>query len=131
MFVAGFIGSPAMNFIKGRLISDGAASRFESEGVVLRVNVPDAAAGSRDCFLGIRPEEFKVADTDNSAIKGVIDVVEPTGPDTMVTAKVGGHAIVGRAEPRFRGRRGDQIRFNVDPQSINLFDAETENRIET
>ncbi|MBB3565790.1 ABC-type sugar transport system ATPase subunit [Rhizobium sp. BK512] len=60
----------------------------------------------------------------------MIDVAEPTGPDTMVTVTVGKHTIVARAEPRFKGRRGDQIRFGVDPQSINLFDAETEVRIE-
>jgi len=131
MFVAGFIGSPAMNFIRGRLISDGTASRFESEGVVVHVSASKAAAGSRQCFLGIRPEEFKIVDSDDAAITGVIDVVEPTGPDTMVTVKVGDHAIVARAEPRFQGRRGEQIRFGVDPQSINLFDAETEDRIAT
>jgi multiple sugar transport system ATP-binding protein len=86
--------------------------------------------GSRACFLGIRPEEFKLVDNDDVAIKGVIDVVEPTGPDTMVTVKVGEHSIVARAEPRFQGRRGDQVRFGVDRQSINLFDAKTEVRIE-
>jgi multiple sugar transport system ATP-binding protein len=130
MFVAGFIGSPAMNFIRGRLISDGTASRFESEGVVVPVSARETAVGSRACFLGIRPEEFKLVDNDDVAIKGVIDVVEPTGPDTMVTVKVGEHSIVARAEPRFQGRRGDQVRFGVDRQSINLFDAKTEVRIE-
>ncbi|MGZ2384416.1 ABC transporter ATP-binding protein [Rhizobium brockwellii] len=131
MFVAGFIGSPAMNFIRGELISDDGGSRFESGGVIVPVSIPDSAARRRDCVLGVRPEELKVVERDNAAIHGVIDVVEPTGPDTMVTAVVGDHAIVARAEARFQGRRSDQVRFSVDAQSINLFDAETQDRIET
>ncbi|WP_281517681.1 TOBE domain-containing protein [Ferranicluibacter rubi] len=101
------------------------------EGVRIAVHVSGDVARSRDCVLGVRPEELKVTNTDDAAIKGVIDVVEPTGPDTMVTVRVGGHSVVARAEPRFQGRRGDQVAFKVDPLSINLFDAETENRINT
>ncbi|MFP3546928.1 hypothetical protein SB748_26190 [Rhizobium sp. SIMBA_035] len=54
IFIAGFIGSPAMNFIRGTLIFDGTASRFESEGVVVRIGASKAVAGSRECFLGIK-----------------------------------------------------------------------------
>ncbi|WP_255761332.1 TOBE domain-containing protein [Neorhizobium galegae] len=67
---------------------------------------------------------------EDAFLEGVIDVVEPTGPDTMVTAIIGNQTVIARAEPRFKGRRGDQIRFKVDPSSINLLDAKTEARID-
>jgi len=73
-------------------------------------------------MLGVRPDELKVSGADNAPIKGVIDVVELTGPDTMLTVRV-----VARAEFPFQGRRGDPVAFDVDPLSIN---AETEDRIE-
>jgi multiple sugar transport system ATP-binding protein len=129
MFVAGFIGSPAMNFIRGRVISEDGRSRFESEGVDMSL-IGYADAGSRDCVLGVRPEELKVVTADRASIRGLIDVVEPTGPDTMITAIVGDQPVVARGEARFTGRRGDHVWFSVDPQSINLFDAITEQRIE-
>jgi multiple sugar transport system ATP-binding protein len=129
MFVAGFIGSPAMNFIRGKLVVEAGGSRFESEGARIPVPVSSANPGTRNCVLGVRPEELKVTNADKAPIKGVIDVVEPTGPDTMVTVSVGDHSVVARAEPRFQGRRGDPVAFDVDPLSINLFDAETEERI--
>jgi len=131
MFVAGFIGSPAMNFIKGKLISYGNGCRFEAPGVSISLPAVGAGPDARDCIIGVRPEELKPFLGDDAPIEGVIDVVEPTGPDTMVTAKIGGQAMVARAEARFSGRRGDAIGFSVDPQSVNLFDAETERRIES
>ncbi|MDQ0134670.1 multiple sugar transport system ATP-binding protein [Neorhizobium galegae] len=130
MFVAGFIGSPAMNFIRGKLLSDSAGARFTSEGVIVSLGGPGGANGTRECVLGVRPEELKVVEMEDASLEGVIDVVEPTGPDTMVTAIIGNQAVIARAEPRFQGRRGDQIRFRVDPSSINLFDAKTEARID-
>ena len=131
MFVAGFIGSPSMNFISGRLISNGANSQFKSQGVDLIVPGVVSQKEGQDCVLGIRPEELKTAATLDASITGIIDVVEPTGPDTMVTAIIGEQVVVARAEARFNGRRGDTIGFRVDRQSINLFDKETETRIAT
>ncbi|WP_337268564.1 ABC transporter ATP-binding protein [Oryzifoliimicrobium ureilyticus] len=130
MFVAGFIGSPAMNFIKGRVVSEASGSLFECSGVKLSLGALSVDGYHQVCILGVRPEELKVTSTVNAALTGVIDVVEPTGPDTMVTVLIGDQPIVARVEPRFRGRRGDVIHFNVDRESISLFDAETENRID-
>lgn len=120
-----------MNFISGRLLSNGANSQFKSHGVDLIVSGVVSQKGGQDCVLGIRPEELKTVATLDASITGIIDVVEPTGPDTMVTAIIGEQVVVARAEARFNGRRGDTIGFRVDPQSINLFDKETETRIAT
>ncbi len=130
MFVAGFIGSPAMNFLNGRLVSGNFGWQFTAEGIVLDLGCSDAGLIEQDIILGIRPEELRVVRDDKpAAFRGSIDVVEPTGPDTMLTALMGRQTVVARTEPRFSGRRGDPIAFTVDPGSINLFDPTTELRI--
>ena len=58
-----------------------------------------------------------------------LPVVEPTGPDTMVTATVGGTTVIARVPPRDAGRRGEQVHFRVDPSTVSLFDPKTELRI--
>ncbi|KQO80029.1 sn-glycerol-3-phosphate ABC transporter ATP-binding protein UgpC [Rhizobium sp. Leaf262] len=130
MFVAGFIGSPAMNFLKGRLVSGDFGWQFRAEGILLELGRSDAGLIEQDVILGIRPEELKVVhDNKPATFLGNIDVVEPTGPDTMLTALIGGQTVVARIEPRFSGRRGDPIAFTVDPASANLFDPTTELRM--
>jgi len=129
MFVAGFIGSPAMNFINGRLVKHGSGWRFEAQGVALDLGPTDSDWSEKDVILGVRPEEFKIARGDETApFSGRIGVVEPTGPDTMLTALIGDQTVVARVEPRFSGKRGDGIRFAVDVASLNLFDPQTQLR---
>ena len=131
MFVAGFIGSPAMNFINGRLVKHGSGWRFEAQGVALDLGPTDSDWSEKDVILGVRPEEFKIARGDETApFSGRIDVVEPTGPDTMLTALIGDQTVVARVEPRFSGKRGDGIRFAVDVASLNLFDPQTQLRLD-
>jgi multiple sugar transport system ATP-binding protein len=130
MFVAGFIGSPAMNFLNGRAVRSGFGWQFRAEGVALDLGSVNAGLAERDVILGVRPEEFKVVDGHGvGAFNGVIDVVEPTGPDTMLTTIIGGQPIIARVEPRFAGKRGEPVNFSVDPASINLFDPKTQQRI--
>jgi multiple sugar transport system ATP-binding protein len=130
MFVAGFIGSPSMNFVTGTLTSDGRLARFEAPGV--RVEAPMSSGevfGAKATVLGIRPEELKVADSAGSMLTGIIDVVEPTGPDTMVTIRIAEQPIVARLQPRFSGKVGETIGLSADINSISFFDAQTELRI--
>src|SRR5690606_18317531 len=123
MFVASFIGSPAMNFIEGRLMNGGSGWQFVADGVSLGVGVDFAGLTERNVILGVRPEELKVVEGHElGAIEGIIDVVEPTGPDTMLTTTIGRQTIVARVAPRFAGKRGEQVTFAVDQASINLFD---------
>jgi multiple sugar transport system ATP-binding protein len=129
LFVAGFIGSPSMNFLNGELTRDGDGWRFRADGVDLALGGGPGAAEARPAILGIRPEEMKVAPSAEAALTGTIDVVEPTGPDTMVTAIIGATTVIARVPPRFPGRRGDALGFSVDPASVSLFDPETEQRI--
>ncbi|MDH7803389.1 MULTISPECIES: ABC transporter ATP-binding protein [unclassified Rhizobium] len=132
MFVAGFIGSPAMNFLSGRTVRSVSGWQFRTEGVALDLDPgsSNAELTERDVILGVRPEEFKtVYGQAGGAFNGTIDVVEPTGADTMLTVVIGGQTVIARVEPRFGGKRGEPVVFSVDPASISLFDPETQLRL--
>lgn len=130
MFVAGFIGSPAMNFVKGQLVRSISGWRFMAKDISLDLSNDGPDLDEQDVILGIRPEELKVVlDPQVAAFKGTIDVVEPTGPDTMLTAVAGGQILIARVGPRFTGKRGDTVYFSVDPASVNLFDPTTQSRL--
>jgi multiple sugar transport system ATP-binding protein len=131
MFVAGFIGSPSMNFIPGTLTSNGRLALFEAPDV--RVQVPMSSGGVFDAkaaVLGIRPEELKIADVTGSMLTGTIDVIEPTGPDTIVTVRVGDQAVVARLPSRFSSKAGDGVYLRAELAGLSLFDAVTEMRIQ-
>ncbi|MER9870921.1 sn-glycerol-3-phosphate ABC transporter ATP-binding protein UgpC [Mesorhizobium sp. M0136] len=131
MFVASFIGSPAMNFLAGRLVPDSEGVRFQASGVSIVLPTRNRPVDSeRPVVLGIRPEELRTVPRNRASIMGEIDVVEPTGPETMVTVQVGEHAIIARLPPRFAGRRKEPICLAVDPASVNLFDPDSGQRID-
>ncbi|MCC2613929.1 sn-glycerol-3-phosphate ABC transporter ATP-binding protein UgpC [Neorhizobium sp. Rsf11] len=130
MFVASFIGSPAMNFLEGRLVKSGSGWKFLAGGVSLDLGSDFAELSEGDVTLGLRPEELKVVEGhETGAFEGIIDVVEPTGPDTMLTTIIGGQTIIARVGPRFAGKRGEPVTFAVDPASVNLFDPRTQMRL--
>ncbi|MER9051880.1 sn-glycerol-3-phosphate ABC transporter ATP-binding protein UgpC [Mesorhizobium sp. M0923] len=131
MFVASFIGSPAMNFLAGRLVPDSEGVRFQASGVSIVLPTRNRQVDSeRPVMLGIRPEELRTVAENRASIIGEIDVVEPTGPETMVTVQVGENTIIARLPPRFAGRRKEPIFLAVDPASVNLFDPDSEQRID-
>ena len=123
MFVAGFIGSPAMNFVKGSLTSNGAGAIFKSEtGLSQPVARAPAASEGRPVVLGVRPEHLAAA-PEGSAID--IVVVEPMGSETQVVAKSGDHELICLFRDRLMPRPGDTIRVACDPKLVHLFDPET------
>jgi multiple sugar transport system ATP-binding protein len=124
LFVAGFIGSPAMNFIRGRI--DG--ERFVTEGG-LRLpigSMPPASAG-RPAIYGIRPEHFRLT-SDGIAVEVV--VVEPTGTETQVVVKIGGQEMICVWRERIAARPGETIRISPDPALVHLFDEISGRRLE-
>ncbi|MEZ0170335.1 ABC transporter ATP-binding protein [Microvirga sp. TS319] len=124
LFVAGFIGSPAMNFLKGRL----QGGHFVSDsGTTLPVaNAPAASDGKRIIY-GIRPEHFIL--DDSNGLPAEVVVVEPTGSETQVFAKFGGSDVVGVFRERVNAQPGQQIRVTPDPKLVHLFDEQTGKRI--
>src|SRR5262249_53337732 len=125
LFVAGFIGSPALNFWKAPVRANGAAELEGPAGVRLPLAAP-AAWDGRTVTCGIRPEHFALAD-DGAAAE--IQVIEPTGSEVQVVAKMGGEEVIAVFRERHQFKPGDKIRLKPDPRLVHLFDAETGKRL--
>ena len=126
IFVAGFIGSPAMNLIKGRIKVNGKPS-FESEGgVVLPLKDAPAASDGKPVIYGIRPEHFSLA---ASGIPTEVSVIEPTGSETQLFAKLGGQKIVGVFRERIAVKPGEMLPLLPDADAAHLFDAASGQRL--
>ncbi|HET8655458.1 MAG TPA: sn-glycerol-3-phosphate ABC transporter ATP-binding protein UgpC [Longimicrobiaceae bacterium] len=129
-FVAGFIGSPAMNFLPGRV--EGALFRSEAGNVT--VPLPDAAVrrlgGAGAVVAGIRPEDVGLEDGGEVArgpagAEFVVDVVEPMGGESHVYARAGEHEVVARTASRALPRPGQPVRLSFPAERLHFFDAST------
>ncbi len=121
-FVAGFIGSPSMNFLSGTITAEG----FVAAGIVLPL--PEAARelGDRKAVYGIRPEHFAV---DETGVPAEIILVEPMGSETQVTMKLGGTQVTGVFRERVALSPGATIRVRPDFANIHLFAADGGQRL--
>ena len=119
LFVAGFIGSPTMNFVPVT-VEDGKArvSGFETT-LERRVEV-------RDAILGFRPEAVTEHPNGGPALEMKVDVVERLGSDQFLYGQVGGDQVTARVDPRLKVDAGDQVVLGLDTRSLHLFNAETE-----
>ncbi|MBP2016756.1 multiple sugar transport system ATP-binding protein [Symbiobacterium terraclitae] len=133
LFVAGFIGSPTMNFLRGRLSAD--AKVFDGGTFTLPLPEKLAAAarnyGGKEMVLGIRPENIHanpefVAAHNGTRIPARIEVVEPLGSEIYLYLSSGENQITARVEPHLRFHSGENINLAVDSDKVHLFDAETE-----
>ncbi|SDH01685.1 ABC transporter ATP-binding protein [Pelagibacterium luteolum] len=113
-FVAGFIGSPSMNFIPGQV----GASGFEADGVTLPC--PAGTPIGTKAIYGVRPEHFTLSP---DGIKAEILIVEPMGSETQVTMKLGQTSVIGLFRERVAGMPGETIGITIDPAKTHLFDA--------
>jgi multiple sugar transport system ATP-binding protein len=125
-FVAGFIGSPAMNCLKGTLRVNGSAIFEGPNGVQLPVTKAPASANGQAAVYGIRPEHFTLADDGTEA---EIVVIEPTGSETQVFAKLGGEEVVAVFRERHQFKPGDKVRLKPNPALVHLFDEATGKRL--
>jgi multiple sugar transport system ATP-binding protein len=122
LFVAGFIGSPAMNVLEGRFEGNG----FVVGDLVLPLaSAPPASAG-QPAFYGIRPEHFRLT---GEGIPAQVVVVEPTGSETQVVATVGGREITCVFRERITAQPGETLRIAPDPALVHLFDQKTGRRL--
>jgi multiple sugar transport system ATP-binding protein len=118
LFVAEFIGSPAMNLLKGEI--DGNSVRMDS-GIILPLPPGRAPGQGRKVVYGVRPEHM----APGTGIKATVNVTEPTGPDLHIYADLGGEEICAITPERLKLSRGDTISFSPRLDRIHLFDAET------
>ena len=138
LFVAGFIGSPAMNFFKSHLRkSDG---KLYVDGGTFKVEVPPSRMAAYSAYVdkpvifGVRPEDIKDPHYAPPGIfaqpvEGKVDVTELMGNEIFLFVATGEHLFVARVDPRTSARMGDrtQVVFNMD--NMHLFDVETEQAI--
>ncbi|MDR6819927.1 multiple sugar transport system ATP-binding protein [Neorhizobium sp. 2083] len=123
LFVAGFIGSPSMNILSGR-IENGSFRTADGTAFV----VPGLERfGSRDVRLGIRPEHLSL---DAGGLAAEIVTVEPTGSETQVVLRLGGHDMVGVFRERIMQAPGEKLSVSVDATRVHLFDPQTGKRLE-
>jgi len=137
LFVAGFIGSPAMNLISGKLTSSG--GEVNGNPISLPVTAADRSGHDGPVVIGIRPENFTVSDG-NEGIPVRVSLVEELGADAYIYGKTGdsgggeidsGTDVTVRVEARRAFEKGQTINVKADPDNIHVFDASTGERIGT
>jgi multiple sugar transport system ATP-binding protein len=126
LFVAGFIGSPAMNFFSGTIRNNGKAEFDGPGGVRLPLNQPPQVVDGKAAVYGVRPEHFTLAD---DGVDAEIQVVEPTGSETQLVTKLGGQEVMAVFRERHQFKPGDHVRLKPDVRLVHLFDQATGKRL--
>jgi len=123
LFVAKFVGSPAMHFVPGALVSiNGKAVFNDGKGWSLPLAMPQSTEANRDVLLGIRPEHIHLARETLPAIEAQVEMVESTGPEDNVTLSVHEHSLVARMETG-SASQGSVVPINIAADKVSLFDA--------
>ncbi len=132
-FVAGFIGSPAMNFANVRIAAENGALWAEGEGI--RLKVPAALSeglgphAGTEVTLGIRPEDLRVAadaDPVEMSIEAVVEVIERLGSEILLDVAVGRGMMVASVEPTVGAKVHERLRLAVNPRRLHFFDNASE-----
>ena len=125
LFVAGFIGSPSMNMLPGRVDPNDVNKFVTPDGIVLPIEKPLTRMPAGDVIYGLRPEAMRLG----GDIPLTIVVVEPTGSETHVIGKIGSTDVVGVFRDRVAANPGEQIGVSVDTAVTHLFDVASGARI--
>jgi len=131
LFVAGFLGSPAMNFFQGRLRDDARALEMQNASLPLDglrgSHLPLDALRGRDIVLGLRPEHLQCADAEPAASQvqfdATLEVTEPVGNEVFLNLRFGKLGLVARVPPRPLPAPGATLRMAFDPSRLHAFDG--------
>jgi multiple sugar transport system ATP-binding protein len=132
-FVAGFIGSPAMNFANV-VLADG-DGRITAKNSGLEIEVPPSQAArlrphvGKKVTLGVRPEDLRVAhdgDPPGLTFNSKIEVIEQLGSEILLDVRVGDDMMVAAVEPTIRTKVQDTLRLTANPDRLHFFDSQTE-----
>ena len=134
-FVAGFLGSPGMNFVPGRIEAEGDGLAFAAEGGGLRIAIPsrEGLAAGRPVILGIRPEDVHLdgagpASASRATLR--LEMAETMGNETIVTLSAGAHEIVARIPPRPLPAPGTAVEAGFDVARLHFFDPDSGEAVE-
>ncbi|TAJ87725.1 MAG: sn-glycerol-3-phosphate import ATP-binding protein UgpC [Reyranella sp.] len=132
VFVAGFIGSPAMNFLAGKVVEGSRSIELAGTGavrIVLPIGLTTTAAGGTPVAVGIRPEHLHPAS--DGPLEFEIELAEPLGADTLLHGRFGEarEVVTVRQSGHILAKPGEKLRFKADPGHLHLFDSQTGKRI--
>ena len=145
-FVAGFLGSPQMNFVESVLrkngskyvVEFGSADTKSTRGVIYSVELPEAKIVpelanyvDKEIIMGIRPEsvhdeEMYLSNASTGIIECDVDITEMMGAETFLYLTCQGIPLTARVSPRSKARPQDKIKVAIDPNRVHLFDKDTE-----
>jgi len=125
VFVAGFIGSPAMNFLEGRGEGDGRVA-LDGSGT-LSVGVP--IASGRKVTIGVRPEHLTPSAPSAASVVGSVEMVEALGADTLVHVAVSGRPVIARLPHGIPATIGEPMALTAQRDRVYVFDGETGQRL--
>ncbi len=131
LFVAGFIGSPAMNFLKGQTLNGGKQFRFGAVTLDMAGYDGGAILDRPKAIIGLRPEHLSIVDQaiPGHTIPAVVELDEPMGADSLVWFEVEGRQISVRVPVELRPTTGSAVHLRVDIAKASLFDEASELRI--
>jgi multiple sugar transport system ATP-binding protein len=123
LFVAGFIGSPAMNMVKGTVT--GGKLRMD-DGTEWPLPANGSKPKEGPAIYGVRPEHLQL---DSGGIPATVQVVEPTGSETQVLMRIGGQPVIGAFRERVTARPGEILPVRPDTALVHLFDQQSGQRL--
>ncbi len=131
LFVAGFLGSPSMNFLKGRTVDGGRAFQFGATKIDLAGYDGGAVLERDDAILGVRPEHITVSTSPiaGPSIPAEVEIDENLGADSLLWLKAEGTNMSVRVPVEGRVPAGTKVHLGLDIPKASLFDAKTEQRI--
>jgi multiple sugar transport system ATP-binding protein len=133
LFVAGFVGSPAMNLLRGRLQYGPPWKLVTADGEIPLGNpaqaTPWQAWREREVVLGVRPEDLQPRDTGETSFDAVLEVVEPVGNEIFLNLRHGAQTLVSRVTPRTLPEPGQAMALGLSSTRLHLFDAASGVRI--
>ena len=135
-FVGGFLGSPGMNFLRGRLHMDDGLLAWTANGLALALppqwatTLLNASPAHEDVYFGVRPENVAILDQpDGSALPADVYVSEALGNETLVRLQVAGQELVARADASYEPAIGGHVWVKPNLSRAHVFDARTDQRI--
>jgi multiple sugar transport system ATP-binding protein len=136
LFVAAFIGTPPMNFVKATPVDGGARLEAGAFSIPVPAAARTATAAARGVVAGIRPENVlprggRPPRGEAAPVEATVEIVETLGDEVIVHARAGDHVLVYKEDPHRVPASGDRIAVLLDLAALHLFDATTEARVAT
>ena len=131
LFVAGFIGSPSMNFMRGKVNKETQLQFVINDNAGI-INLPDSYSTSldyyidRELIMGVRPEDIIEAQNNESDLEVTVDVVEPMGNEIFIYYKIEEAQMISRLHPSVSVKPFEKIKLHLNRANLHFFDIETE-----